>query len=76
MNEGENLVTIHDISATAKRSGDLILLKPQTIAEPGPEFPVINARFSGKNYKFFYATGKYGGGHFKNAVNAHQRHVK
>ncbi|OXA57763.1 hypothetical protein Fcan01_07859 [Folsomia candida] len=66
--EGENLVTIPDVTATAIKSGDAIVLKPQQIAEPGLELPVINARFAGKPYKYFYASGMYGESSFKNSI--------
>lgn len=69
MPEGQNLVTVPDTSATATKSEDMIILKPQTIADPGPELPVINARFLGKPYKFFYASGMYGENNCKNSVS-------
>lgn len=62
-------MTIPDVTATAIKSGDAIVLKPQQIAEPGLELPVINARFAGKPYKYFYASGMYGESSFKNSVS-------
>jgi carotenoid cleavage dioxygenase-like enzyme len=50
------------------KSGDAIVLKPQAIADPGVERPAINPRFLGKPYQFFYGSGLYDEGAFRNSV--------
>lgn len=68
LTEDENLITIPEFEGSAVRKGDAVVLKPQSMADPGLELPTINPRYSGKHHRFFYASGTYDSGYYKNAV--------
>lgn len=64
----ENLITIPEFEGSAVRRGDAVVLKSQSMAEPGLELPTINPRYTGRHHRFFYASGTYDSGYYKNAV--------
>ncbi|CAL8110496.1 unnamed protein product [Orchesella dallaii] len=66
--EDENLITIPEFEGSAVRRGDAVVLKPQSMAEPGLELPTINPRYTGRHHRFFYASGTFDTGYYKNAA--------
>nr|CAD7428112.1 unnamed protein product [Timema monikensis] len=64
---GCNLVTL-DSKATAEKDGDTVYLKPEDLSEPGYELPTINQQNFGKKYRYYYCSGMYDPGPFRNSV--------
>ncbi|CAG2068183.1 unnamed protein product [Timema podura] len=64
---GCNLVTL-DSKATADKDGDTVYLKPEDLSEPGYELPTINPQNFGKKYRYYYCSGMYDPGPFRNSI--------
>ncbi|RZF43304.1 hypothetical protein LSTR_LSTR001565 [Laodelphax striatellus] len=62
-----NLINISK-TATAMKEKDTILLSPELLSEPGYELPVINREDSGIKYRFYYSTGMFDPGQFRNSL--------
>lgn len=58
-----------EFEGSAVRKGDAVVLKPQKMFEPGLELPTINPRYTGRHHRYFYASGTYDTGFYKNAVS-------
>lgn len=66
---GTNLVKLEGTRATAVRNGNnTITLTADVFTEPGCEMPVINKKFAGRKYTYFYANGTIAENAFRNAI--------
>ncbi|XP_039276561.1 beta,beta-carotene 15,15'-dioxygenase-like [Nilaparvata lugens] len=62
-----NLITISK-KATAIKEKDTIWLSPELLSEPGYELPAINRQYFGVKYRFYYSTGMFDPGQFRNSL--------
>lgn len=66
--EGENILKI-DTIATAVKLEDTLWLEPEDLTTgQGYELPSINTNFLGKPYRYYYASGMYDPGPFRNTL--------
>lgn len=68
---GKNLVSLSK-SATAEKINNIICVTPEILSEPGYELPTINKSLYGHKYRYYYATGMYDPGSFKNSVSIYK----
>lgn len=64
--EGVNMIQGESVSAV--RKGNKIIIAGRNLTEPSYDLPTISSRVAGKKYTYFYASGMYGDGTFRNSV--------
>lgn len=57
VSEGSELISLDYTTASAIRKGKQIVLRPEVFSGRGLELPLINKLFTGKKYRYVYATG-------------------
>jgi len=66
--ENVNLVRVPNSKAKAYRHDNHIVLSPEILTKKGLEFPTINKERTGRNHRFYFASGLTSVGLFKNCV--------
>jgi len=65
---GENLITLDYTTASASRTDDRIILRPQLISETGVDCPDINPKKRLSRHRFIYGSGLHSRGFFANSL--------